>query len=266
MATKEKTKSGKKSKVKASTESNGKASPKKPAAKKQSRSKQPSLPLGNGTAPEESLLAIRDAEAALEAAESRYEDARVLAREAKAEKEKLRKKLHQIIQEETGLEPTLWQHRNGTPAERKSKAAVKDAAESNATATDDEVRKTPLASLGLAKGIVEKLGGAGITTLGDYYDYTKVNDQGWGKRITDIPGIGQAAVDKIEAAVLEYVEELAKERQKKAADVVHTVADATDANKAAKPDAKPDAKPAEESLVEKGRRHLEGDKSDDKKA
>jgi hypothetical protein len=182
--------------------------------------------LGNGTPPDESLKAIRDAEAALLDAEESYEDARIAAREAKATKEKLRKKLHTIIQEETGLEPTLWQNTNGTAAERKSKEAVKDAADANASASDEETRKTSLESLGLAKGLVAKLAGAGISTLGDYYDYVKVNEHGWGKRITDIKGIGKGAVDKIEAAVLEYVEELAKRRTEKAAEVVEKVAEA----------------------------------------
>jgi hypothetical protein len=174
-------------------------------------------PSANGSSVDESLQAIAAAERALEEAEEKCEDLKVDYREARAAKEKARKKLHEIIREETGLEPTLFnQRRNGkTPAETATSAAIEQTAESKATASDDEVRRTPMKSLGLPKGIIEKLGGAGVTTLGDYYDFVKVNEQGWGKRITDISGIGKAAVDKIEAAVLEYVEELARQRKAK---------------------------------------------------
>lgn len=56
-------------------------------------------------------------------------------------------------------------------------------------------------SLGLTTSILEKLGSAGVTTIGELEDLRA------GSGLRSIKGIGQATVDKIEAQVLEWLDE-----------------------------------------------------------
>lgn len=56
-------------------------------------------------------------------------------------------------------------------------------------------------SLGLTTSVLEKLASAGVTTIGELEDLRA------GSGLRSIKGIGQATVDKIEAQVLEWLDE-----------------------------------------------------------
>lgn len=89
----------------------------------------------------------------------------------------------------------------------------------SAPPTDDDTwRRVPLASLNLAKGILEKLAkpvhkhrGAvpPIKTLGDLTEFLEPKD-GWEPRLTDIKGLGKTAIDKITAATDQFWAERGK--------------------------------------------------------
>jgi hypothetical protein len=125
--------------------------------------------------------------------------------------EKKRKRLHEIIDEETGNTPNLFA--------AKTAAAVKAG-----NAEDESWRDEPMSALDIAEGTVAKLAAEHITTVGEYCDYLKPQANGFQPRLTDIKGIGAAAVTSIEDAI----EKFFAERKARAAEIVEDVAEATD--------------------------------------
>lgn len=63
---------------------------------------------------------------------------------------------------------------------------------------------TRFTQFGLSNAVIESLGSKGIATLGDLADYTKPNDSGYCKRLTDLDGIGANKVMKIEEATTAF--------------------------------------------------------------
>lgn len=160
----------------------------------------------------EALERIALAERELQTVEEQYKTAKVSAREYKAVMEKKRKRLHEIIDEETGNTPNLF--------------AAKTLTQAKADGTDESWRDEPMSALDIAEGTIGKLAEQHITTVGEYCDYLKPQANGFQPRLTDIKGIGAKAVTSIEDAV----EKFFAERKAAAAEVVEEVADATVVN------------------------------------
>lgn len=160
----------------------------------------------------EALERIALAERELQTVEEQYKTAKVSAREYKAVMEKKRKRLHEIIDEETGNTPNLF--------------AAKTLTQAKADGTDESWRDEPMSALDIAEGTVGKLREEHITTVGEYCDYLKPQANGFQPRLTDIKGIGAKAVTSIEDAI----EKFFAERKAAAKEVVDEVADATVVN------------------------------------
>lgn len=168
----------------------------------------------------ESLQRIADAEQRLNRAEEKEKDAKVEAREAKAEKERLRKELHRIIKEETEADGnSLF-----SPRARSAPEPSANGVHVPAPDEDDSWKTVPLSSLALPGGIIKKLADAGIETMGHLVAYQEPSESGWVKKLTDLAGIGEWAVVKIDAATQQFW----SERNRAIAErTVAEVADAT---------------------------------------
>lgn len=55
-------------------------------------------------------------------------------------------------------------------------------------------------AFGLTEKQLDKLGSAGVSTVGDLAAYTRPNDSGYCKRLTDIAGVGKGTAEKVEEA------------------------------------------------------------------
>lgn len=65
-------------------------------------------------------------------------------------------------------------------------------------------RPADIGELGLTKAIETKLRDAGINTMGNLSDYTTPKGNGYCQRLTDIKGLGEGAIEKIEEATSAY--------------------------------------------------------------
>lgn len=101
-------------------------------------------------------------------------------------------------------------------------------------------REYPLSrwtAFGLTAKQIDKLGSAGISTVGDLADYTRPNDSGWSKKLTDVAGVGKGTAEKIEEANLAFFAEWNRVLRDKFAEEkgVLRVADPGDEQGAAQP-------------------------------
>lgn len=165
--------------------------------------------------PAEALRAIKFAEEDLNKAENEHDQIKVKLREAKAKKERLRERLHEVIKEETGLEPSLYSET--------TKAAVQNI--NTASPVDDESWRTyPLKTLKIPKGTLAKLEESNIKTIGDLVDFQDpAKNDGRQNRLDMIKGIKGAAITKLEDATTEF---WADWNAKKANAIIDTVAEA----------------------------------------
>lgn len=156
-------------KTKADPEANGKAEQKTP---------EPHVP---------DMERINGARSRLREAQSKHIAAASKAKQAKKEWEGAAENLLRVLDEEYDPQPTLFEATGAGPGD-----------------DDDGWREVPLAELDLAKNILEKLSDAGIETIGDLHDHGEPSQSGWVKRLNDVKGLGEKAVEKIEAALDDF--------------------------------------------------------------
>lgn len=162
----------------------------------------------------EALHRIKEAEHDLASSEAKYNEAKVSAREAKASMEKKRKRLHEIIAEEVGSIPSLYS--------AQTQAAVVEG--------NEPWRSEPISNLTVPGRIVKALAAHHITTIGEYCDYVKPQANGFMPRLTDVPGMGPAAITAFEDAMDKFWTEQKKkdaERTKEVGEAIEEVADST---------------------------------------
>lgn len=99
-------------------------------------------------------------------------------------------------------------------------------------ADDDAWRETKIETLTvdgkIIKGrIVQALKNTNISSLGDYFDWVKPNDNGFGNRLASIKGLGESAVTEFENAIEQAMVERQKQLKAAASKAVDTVAEST---------------------------------------
>lgn len=148
-------------------------------------------PSTNGTPPESvkhepDWQRIDAARRELREARMRFVTAQAELKSQKKSWEGAAEDLERILEEELDPKPNLFTpSANGTPA-------------------GEEWRETLIAVLALPPAIVDSLASAGIDTIGKLADYTKPNDSGYCKKLTDIDGIGPGKAEKIEQSLEEF--------------------------------------------------------------
>lgn len=213
--------------------------PKKKSAKA-TKAKAPKVksPIPPGLALE-ALQRIAGAERQFDSAVSEMNFKKEAYKTAKSNVERLRTKLHVCIREETGNEPSLF---TGVKEKKGKKGAAATAEPSTNGYTTSDVqlvdgkedeswRHVKMTALGIAPGLCKALAKEGIATVGEYADWMKPGADGKEKWLTNIKGIGEGAVTKIEDAVENFFREhnAKLERQKQmASEVVNKVADSTE--------------------------------------
>jgi hypothetical protein len=174
----------------------------------------------------ESLQRIARVERELEGAEQAETDAKVVAREAKAKKERLRKHLAEVIREETGAEPNLFTAKTAAAV-----ASANGQASPAKQVEDESWRNEKLENLVLPGRIITILAELDIHTLGHLTDWQDPNKNG-GKynRLEQVKGLKGASITTIEEATSKFWadwNERQKERKAQAKEVVEDVAEAT---------------------------------------
>lgn len=194
------------------------------------------MTIGPGIPPSESelyaysLTRIAEAEKACRDAYRAMEQAKKAAKTAKAHYEELCGELGEIILEETGKRPRslFTPPATAKPAQNETKTAQPETITvktESPTNDDGSWREVPLASLGLPKGLLDKLTKVGIETIGKLQEYQEPTAGGWIPSLADIKGIGEAALNKLTVALDHFWAERAKKQQ--IATHVHGAAAAT---------------------------------------
>lgn len=148
---------------------------------------------------------LKNSRARVAKLEARMDAAKKAAAEAK-------KAYEAAVEEHFSLEDELssGQTRLPFPAEPEAKPEALPAPEAAtepeaAPAADDESwRSLDIGGLNLKAAVQDKLRSAGIDTIGGLSDYLKPNAAGFVKRLTDLPGIGQAKAEAIEEALMGF--------------------------------------------------------------
>jgi hypothetical protein len=139
---------------------------------------------------EEAWARIRECEQRVAAAENIALNLKKRASAAKAEFDSCVSELRQAVREaNTPQAPTLFDGDASQPA------------------APESWQDFPLSrwdAFGLNASIIDTLGEQGISTVGDLQDYTKPNDAGYCKKLTDLNGIGAGKAQKIEDAGIQF--------------------------------------------------------------
>lgn len=119
-----------------------------------------------------------------------------------------------------------------------------------APADDESWREEKIAGQGLTPKIIASLEAVNLRTWGDLVDYQDpARNGGYERRLTDVAGIGRAAVDKIDDARDAFLSKWRREQDTRRAEVQQAIADVAEGIEQAREDAVVAAGPAEPASI-----------------